>query len=87
MSMNVTVGERYEGLIKQLVESGRYESHSEAMRAALRLLEDQEAIREMRLEEMRMAIREGRDSGAPEPWDASDIKALGRKKLAKARGQ
>lgn len=43
------------------VASGRYQSISEAVREAIRLLEDQQAHREAEIERARIMIREGAD--------------------------
>jgi antitoxin ParD1/3/4 len=49
------IGERYEAFIDKQVASGRFNNASEVIRAALRLLEDEEA----KLEELRALIAEG----------------------------
>lgn len=69
--MNVNLGDHFQELVRILVASGRYGNVSEAVREGLRLLEDKEAERKLRLEALRQAIQEGRDSGAPIP--ASDV--------------
>jgi antitoxin ParD1/3/4 len=64
------VGEHFEQFIRLQVESGRYTSASEVVRAGLRLLEDQERLRQLHLEELRQLIREGSESGpvdTPQP--------------------
>ncbi len=52
---SVVIGERYEAFIDKQVASGRFNNASEVVRAALRLLEDEEA----KLEELRALIAEG----------------------------
>ncbi|MDB5539561.1 MAG: CopG family transcriptional regulator [Devosia sp.] len=52
------------------------------LRDALRLLEDAEILRSVRTEELKKLIQEGLDSGDSEPWDAEQIKAEGRRRLA-----
>ncbi len=67
MSKNtsITLGDQYESFIKRQIANGRFGSASEAVRAGLRLLEEQE----LKLEQLRAAIDEGDMSGAPEPFD------------------
>ncbi len=61
MSRNtsVTIGPHLENFINQQIQKGRYGSASEAIRAALRLLEEQET----KLEALRQALIEGEESG------------------------
>ncbi|MDX8469386.1 type II toxin-antitoxin system ParD family antitoxin [Mesorhizobium sp. VK23B] len=62
---SVTLGDQYDAFIRRQVENGRFGSASEAVRAGLRLLEEQE----LKLEQLRAAIDEGDMSGSPEPFD------------------
>ena len=76
---NVTLGDHYEAMVTRMVESGRYSTVSEVIRDSLRLLEDREQTRAMKLEALRAAIAEGDESGLPEPLDMVSIKAEGRR--------
>jgi antitoxin ParD1/3/4 len=70
--MNVSLTEELERFIGRLVESGRYRSASEVVRAAVRLLEEREQEREMKLESLRKAVGEGLselDRGESVPGD------------------
>lgn len=82
MPMNVNLTHELEEMVKQKVTSGLYNSASEVVREALRLMEEQDRIRAVKLEHLRQAIREGLDSGDPTPWDPEEIKREGRAKRA-----
>jgi len=56
---SITLGDHFDSFITGQVESGRFGSASEVIRAALRLLENTEA----RLEVLRQALNEGEQSG------------------------
>jgi antitoxin ParD1/3/4 len=60
--MNVHLTPELEQYVKGKVQTGRYNSSSEVVREALRLLEDQDRIRRMRVEEVRRKIEEGWNS-------------------------
>jgi antitoxin ParD1/3/4 len=80
--MNISLTPHLENLVKTKVESGLYNSASEVMRDALRLLEERDQLRAVRLEELRREIQKGIDSGDTTPLDIEEIKAKGRKRLA-----
>ncbi len=92
MPMNVSLTPHLEDLVKQKVASGLYNSASEVVREALRLMEEQDRIRAIRLEALRKDIHDGLNSGEPTPWDAEEIKREGRTRRtvrtdAKNKGQ
>ena len=76
--MNVSLTPELEQYIRTKVDSGRYLSASEVMREALRLLEQ----KEKRLEELRVEIQKGLDSGRSEPLNMEAIKAKARNRLS-----
>jgi antitoxin ParD1/3/4 len=80
--MNISLTPHLEDLVKSKVDSGLYNSASEVMREALRLLEERDQLRNVRLEELRREIQKGLDSGDATPLDMEEIKASGRRRLA-----
>lgn len=85
--MNISLTPHLEELVKGKVESGLYNSASEVMREALRLLEERDQLRELRLKELRREIQKGINSGASTPLDMEEIKERGRKRLAAQQGK
>lgn len=96
--MNVSLTPELESLVNNKVKTGLYNSASEVVREALRLLEEQDRIREMRLEELRKEIMKGEEdirSGryvtleTKEDFDdfAKQIMERGRQRLADRRNQ
>jgi len=63
MPSSYVVGEHFERFIHAQVESGRYTSVSEVVREALRLMEDQESLRELHIANLRSQVEEGMNSG------------------------
>jgi antitoxin ParD1/3/4 len=57
--MNVSLTQELEEFVNRKVQSGMYYSASEVIREGLRLLKDQDALREMRLQELRKEIAVG----------------------------
>lgn len=56
---SITLGDHFDGFISGQLSSGRFNSASEVIRAALRLLENSET----RLEALRQMLNEGEQSG------------------------
>ena len=59
--MNVSLSPELEQLIEAKVKSGMYNSASEVIRAGLRLLQEQDELRQIRLHELKREVREGLD--------------------------
>jgi antitoxin ParD1/3/4 len=59
--MNVSLTPELEMLVTRKVESGLYQSASEVIREGLRLLADQDRLRELHLAEARTKIQSGLD--------------------------
>lgn len=82
MGMNVNLTPQLEEMVRSKVSSGMYTSASEVVREALRLMEEQDRMRQVRLEGLRQEVRKGLESGSSEPWDSKAIKKKGRSRLA-----
>jgi antitoxin ParD1/3/4 len=84
MIMNISLTPELENYLKQKVQTGMYHSSSEVVREALRLLEEKDSLREIKLQKLRAEIQKGIDSlegdGGIE-LDIEKIKTEGRKKL------
>ena len=90
--MNVSLTPMLEELVQRKVATGLYNSASEVIREALRLLQERDELRTMRLGTLRKEISVGLDQlerGEVSEYDdrslntlAADIKAKGRKRLA-----
>ncbi len=59
---SITLGEHFEGFITSQINSGRYGSASEVVRAGLRVLEDSES----KLTALRQMLKDGEKSGVAE---------------------
>ncbi|RUT34442.1 type II toxin-antitoxin system ParD family antitoxin [Arsenicitalea aurantiaca] len=81
MPSSYTIGAHYEAFVREMVESGRYASASEVLRDGLRLMEEREQLRALKLDALRQAIAEGLE-GEPEPLDIEAIIAEARHRKA-----
>ncbi|MBX3076184.1 type II toxin-antitoxin system ParD family antitoxin [Candidatus Obscuribacterales bacterium] len=59
--MNVSLSPELEQLIEEKVKSGMYNSASEVIRAGLRLLKEQDEIRQIRMRELKREVQIGMD--------------------------
>jgi antitoxin ParD1/3/4 len=75
-----SLGEHFTSFIEAQIKEGRYGNASDVMRAALRLLEEQEAG----IAALRAALIEGEESGASKPFDFEAFIARKRKQKRKA---
>lgn len=87
MAMNINLTPQLEELVRQKVASGLYTSASEVVREALRLMDEQDRIRAVKLEQLRQDIREGLESGPATPWSLAEAQQEGRqRRAARTRG-
>lgn len=83
---NVYLGDSWEVFVSQKLQTGDYQNVSEVIRAGLRLLKLQDEERVVKLEELRLAIREGvraEEEGRVQEFTdetVEEIKAEGRKR-------
>lgn len=82
MPLNVNLTPELEAMVRDKVASGRYGSASEVVREALRLLEEQDQIRAVKLEQLRKEIKAGIDSGSGGELNVREVKRRGRARLA-----
>jgi antitoxin ParD1/3/4 len=72
--------------VKQRVDTGMYDSASEVIREALRLLREQEDLKQLRTQELRRQLQVGveqLDRGASRAFDegvTAEVKKAGRKR-------
>jgi antitoxin ParD1/3/4 len=96
--MNVSLTPELENLVNEKVKSGLYNSASEVIRESLRLLQEQDVLKEYRRNELRREIMLGVNQirngefttyQSEEDFDrlANEIKSAGRARLSKKRGE
>lgn len=78
---SVLLGDHYESFIKTQVNSGRFNSASEVVRSALRLLEEEQQRKKAMLLK---AIEAGENSGLSTPFDNETFKQQMRAKYFEA---
>ena len=76
---SVTLGQHFERIIQTSIESGRYSSASEVIRAGLRLLEEEE----QKIQMLKEAIEAGEKSGYVKNFDPVKHLAELQRKYAK----
>jgi antitoxin ParD1/3/4 len=85
--MNVNLTPDLEALVHRKVQSGLYNNQSEVVREALRLLAEQDRLREAHLDKLRGALNEGlaqadRGELADGPQAIADVRASLRRRRA-----
>ncbi|MDQ2096034.1 MAG: type II toxin-antitoxin system ParD family antitoxin [Tychonema bourrellyi B0820] len=74
--MNVSLTPELEKFVQQKVKTGRYLSVSEVIREALRLLEERDMQRQMRIEKLRQEVAVGiEQSDRGEIFDGEEVVA------------
>lgn len=68
---SISIGHHFDSFIQNQIDTGRYASTSEVVRAGLRLLEQEEE----KLKLLRQALIEGEESGWVENFNPIDFKA------------
>ena len=87
VGMNVNLTPELETLVRRKVASGMYTSASEVVREALRLMEEQDQMRALRLDQLRQDVRKGLESRPNAPWDPETIKQQGRARRAATKAR
>jgi antitoxin ParD1/3/4 len=82
MGINVNLTPQLDEMVRSKVSSGLYNSASEVVREALRLMDEQDRFRQAKLDELRRNVRKGLDSGPSEAFNTSALKAEGRARRA-----
>jgi antitoxin ParD1/3/4 len=80
MPMNISLTPHLEEMIREKIATGSYNSASEVVREALRLLEQADQLRALKMKKLREGIREGLDSGPSTVFDPQEIKRAAREK-------
>jgi antitoxin ParD1/3/4 len=78
---SVTLGDHFERFIARQIKAGRFESKSEVVRAAMRLLEEHEK----KVAALRRALIDGELSGAPLPYSMAEVLQEARKEAGALR--
>lgn len=86
--MNISITPELEELISAKVKSGMYNSASEVIREGLRLLKEQDELRELRMKELKKDIQKGYDSAAEgnvAEWDLKQFKGKVRARVSNGK--
>jgi antitoxin ParD1/3/4 len=80
--VNVSLTAELQRYVQNKVESGLYHSASEVIREGLRLLQEQDMLKEIKLQTLRAEIQQGINSGESTPLDMEDVIRRGKERLA-----
>lgn len=87
--MNISLTPELEACIASKVDSGRYKSVSEVVREGLRLLEEQDQLKQLRRERLRQLVDEGMadlQAGRSAVLDEDEMSAIKAEARAAASG-
>lgn len=84
-AMNVSLTPDLDRFVREAVSGGQYQSSSEVVREALRLLQGRQQHEALKLEALRGEIQRGIESGPATPFDMASIKARARAQLDQQR--
>jgi antitoxin ParD1/3/4 len=87
MPMNISLTPHLEEMIREKIASGSYNSASEVVREALRLLEQEDQLRTLKLQRLRQDVQEGLNSGPSIVFDQREIKRIAREKKSQRSGK
>lgn len=88
--MNVSLTPELEKLVNEKVQSGLYNSASEVIREGLRLLQEQDILKEIRRSELRREIMMGKEqieNGEYIEVKASEMKEFAEKLIKEAKNE
>jgi antitoxin ParD1/3/4 len=83
--MNVSLTPELDQYVLAKVHTGRYNSASEVLREALRLMQERDELREIQLEEARSKIREGLNALESGKFDEGTSAELYEQAIARSR--
>jgi antitoxin ParD1/3/4 len=89
-SATVLIPNEFRSYIESKIHSGQFNSGTEVIAGALKLMRDEERLGDPDLVELRREIAVGLkdlDNGLIEPWDIEALKAEGRRLLASRRSR
>jgi antitoxin ParD1/3/4 len=87
--MNISLPQQLEAWVDDRVKSGMYQSASEVVREALRLLREHEDLKQLRVQELRRELQVGveqLDQGASRAFDENVVSKV-KKEARKHRGR
>ena len=83
MPMNISLTPHLEEMIRAKIASGSYNSASEVVREALRLLEEEDQLRSLKMQRLQEDIREGLESGPSTIFNPKEIKRAARERKSR----